>query len=457
MKILIIGSGGREHALAWKFAESEKTDKIYVSPGNGGTAVEEKTENLDLQGRSPESEEGQEMLLDFAKKEQIDLIVAGPESVLAAGIADKFREAGLAFIGPGKKAAALECSKIYSKSFMEKYSVSAPKRRNFNTYSDAMDYVEKYFKKPKNAPDKGATPSGVTPLVIKADGLAAGKGVVITADAAEAKETIGSFMKDGSLGESGKKILFEEYLDGFEVSVLAAVSLMPGKKGFIQSFLPAMDHKSIYEGGMGPNTGGMGAIAPVPQFNPVMQRDFIVNILQPTLRGMEKEKMDYRGFIFFGLMVCREKTYLLEYNVRLGDPETQALMPLMKTDLNDLCMAINEGSLGKFSIEWKDGYVCAPVAVSEGYPGSYRTGDPIAINKDHLKINGSNLFIAGAQRGPGGPLGSGLRTSGGRVLAVSAHGDSEEEAYGKAYEALRLIDFEGMYYRNDIAFMKNEG
>ncbi|MCL2234046.1 MAG: phosphoribosylamine--glycine ligase, partial [Treponema sp.] len=257
MKILIIGSGGREHVMAWKLAQSKKVEKIFVAPGNGGTAAEEKTENLSIGGANPLTEEGQKTLIEFAKKENIVLTVVGPEAPLAAGFADRFRAAGLAIVGPGEKAARLETSKAYAKSFMAKHGVCAAKSRNFTVLAEAIAYAE------KQSP----------PLVIKADGLAAGKGVVIAADMAEAKETLSAFMEKGVLGEAGKSVIIEDFIKGPEVSVLAAVSVNPAgsKNCVIKPFLSARDHKRRFEGGLGPNTGGMGAIAPVPDFTPALQ------------------------------------------------------------------------------------------------------------------------------------------------------------------------------------------
>ena len=444
MKVLIIGSGGREHALAWKLAQSKKVEKIYAAPGNGGTAAEDKTENLAW--ADSVSDEGQRALLEFAQKENIGLTIVGPEAPLAAGIADKFRAAGLAVAGPGQKAARLETSKLYAKSFMEKYGVRTAESRSFTDFEKALEHAKKHFRQvPTAAKD---TPP---PLVIKADGLASGKGVVIAGGIAEAKETLAAFMKNASLGEAGKSVIIEEYLAGLEVSVLAAVSVSPGgKKNVIKPFIPARDHKRRFEGGRGPNTGGMGAIAPVPDFSPALQKDFVNAILYPTLKGMEAENMDYRGFIFFGIMTRQDRCYLLEYNARLGDPETQAVFPLMDSDFAELCLAVSDGSLADFAIKWKKGAVCAPVIAAEGYPGQVRSGDAIAINPAGLARTGAKLFIAGAQRGGGGYLGSGLRTSGGRVLAVSAPGDDANDARAKAYQALRFVNFEGMVYRTDI-------
>ena len=363
MKILVIGSGGREHALVWKLAQSAKTEKIWAAPGNGGTAGEDKTENLPMD-TDPASDEGQKFLLEFAQREKIDLTVVGPENPLAAGIVDRFRAAGLAIIGPDKNAARLEASKVFSDKFMNRYGVRSPKRKSFSDPDRAVSYAVEYFGKKRKA---GAeTP----PLVIKADGLASGKGVVIAATLEEAKGCLSSFMKKASLGNAGKSIVFEEFIGGREVSVMAAVSVSPGKKGVIKPFISARDHKSRFEGGKGPNTGGMGAIAPVPDFTVKIQKDFENAILLPTLKGMIAEKMDYRGFIFFGLMIKDEQCYLLEYNVRLGDPETQALLPLLNSDFAGLCLSVIDGSLNSFSLKWEKKYACAPVIVVSGYPES---------------------------------------------------------------------------------------
>ncbi|GHV52836.1 phosphoribosylamine--glycine ligase [Spirochaetia bacterium] len=441
MKILVIGSGGREHAIAWKLSKSEKVEKIYVAPGNGGTAAEKKCENVPLD-KSPASEEGQNALIQFIRREKIDLTVVGPEDPLAARIVDRFRVAGLAIIGPDQKAARLEASKVYSKAFMKKYGVRAAESQDFSDPVAALVYAKKHF-------DNGAAP-----LVIKADGLAAGKGVVIAENFFEAETALSSFMKDKSLGDAGTAVVLEDFLVGKEVSVLAAVSVSPGKKGSIRPFVSARDHKRRFEGGKGPNTGGMGSIAPVPDFTPAAQQDFIKSILEPTLRGIEVENMDYRGFIFFGLMVHQNRCSLLEYNVRLGDPETQAVLPLLDSDFSELCFSILDGSLDTFPLKWKSGAVCAPVVVAEGYPGSYRKNDTITINEKDFAKTGTQLFIAGAQRETKNLLAEGegaeLRTSGGRVLAVSAWGSNADEAWTRAYEAIKFINFEGMAYRKDI-------
>jgi len=321
---------------------------------------------------------------------------------------------------------------------MAKYGVRAAKGSNFTDLETARAFAAEHF-------NAGKTAAGtVAPLVIKADGLAAGKGVVIAEDLAEAEVALASFMKDKTLGDAGTSVLLEEFLKGKEVSVLAAVSAAGGK-GYILPFISARDHKRRFDKGRGPNTGGMGAIAPVPDFSQAAQNDFMLSILEPTLKGLKAERLDYRGFIFFGLMIHEDRCYLLEYNVRLGDPETQAVLPLMDFDLVDLCAAMLAGQ--DFPLTWKQGAVCAPVAVANGYPGSYRKGDPITINAAALEKTGAKVFISGASTEGESSV---LRTSGGRVLTVSAFGADAAEAYANAYCGLETISFEGMGFRRDI-------
>jgi len=442
MKVLVIGGGGREHAIVWKLAQSEKVEKIYAAPGNGGTAGIENCENVDLFGRDPTEEDIQEALIRYAIKENIDLSIVGPEAPLAAGIADRFRAAGLAIVGPGAAASGLEASKSYAKDFMNKYGVRTARSVVCTDPETAIAVLQDHFGQQKNAEEP-------VPLVIKADGLAAGKGVVIAPDFKTAKETVTAFMEEDVLGSAGKTLVLEEFLQGPEVSVLAAVSINGGR-GIILPFASARDHKRRFDDDLGPNTGGMGAIAPVPDFTVNLQEDFKAAILEPTRRGMSEEGFDYRGFIFFGLLIQNGSCYLLEYNVRLGDPETQAVLPLLDSDLAGLCKAIETGTLEDFRLSWKSGAVCAPVAVASGYPGPYRKGDPIAFNEVSFAKTGAVLFAAGAVRSPGGFAGSGLRTAGGRVLSVSAYGADGNDAREKAYKALKAVYFEGMDYRRDI-------
>ncbi|MDR1637461.1 MAG: phosphoribosylamine--glycine ligase [Treponema sp.] len=449
MKALVIGSGGREHAIAWKLAQSEEIEKVYVAPGNGGTAREDKCENLpfgkgpaELSGTGPVSPQGQAALAAFAGEKGVGLTVVGPEDPLGAGIVDLFRARGLAVVGPGSKAARFETSKAFSKEFMKKYGVRTAAGREFTRAGEALDEARRHFADPETRS---------LPMVIKADGLTAGKGVTLAEDLAAAENTVTALMRDKSLGEAGASVVIEDFLPGREVSVLAAVSVVPGKRGVIRPFIAARDHKRRFEGGRGPNTGGMGAVAPVPDFDGQAQRDFLDAILEPTLKGMEAEGLEYRGFIFFGLMVNAGRCSLLEYNARLGDPETQALLPLLDSDFPELCRAILDGGLGDFPLSWKPGAVCAPVAVAEGYPGPYRKGDPIRVDGKILAETGAKLFIAGAlwDEAPqaGGP---GLRTSGGRVLAASAYGAGPEEARERAYRALEAVGFAGKSCRRDI-------
>jgi phosphoribosylamine--glycine ligase len=349
------------------------------------------------------------------------------------GLADTFRAAGLAVIGPGKQAARLEASKIYSKAFMNTYGIRAAHGSNFTSLDQARAFAFEHFHS-----------DAAAPLVIKADGLAAGKGVVIANDFTEAEAALCAFMQDKSLGDAGTSVLLEEFLAGKEVSVLAAVSVTEGK-GFILPLISARDHKRRFEGAQGPNTGGMGAIAPVPDFSQAAQDDFIRSILEPTLKGMFAEGKDYCGFIFFGLMVQNGRCYLLEYNVRLGDPETQAVLPLMDFDLADLCAAMLASQDFSAFLKWKQGAVCAPVAVANGYPGPYIKGDPININAEAIAKTGAKIFIGGASGGS-----ADLRTSGGRVLTISAFGSNADDAFARAYTALEAVKFEGMGFRTDI-------
>jgi phosphoribosylamine--glycine ligase len=434
MKILVIGSGGREHAIAWKLALSDHVEKVYLALGNGGTAHELKCENI-AADCDPASADGQAFLVEFAAKHAVDLCVVGPEAPLVNGIVDTFRSAGLAILGPDRNAARLEASKVWAKNFMEKHEVRTAKSINIQDYGEALRIAAGHF-------GMGAA----RPLVIKADGLAAGKGVVIAETYAEAEACIASFMKDGSLGDAGRRLVLEEYLPGREVSILGVVSISREKleNAVILPFIPARDHKRRFDGDTGPNTGGMGAIAPVPDFT--AGEDFRRAILEPTLRGIAAEGMEYRGFIFFGLMVVEKKCFLLEYNVRLGDPETQAVLPLMDSDFAQLCLAVEQGSLYDFPLAWKNGAVCAPCAVAEGYPGAYRKGSAVVIDEEALAKTSAKLFAAGAGRNGEG----GLISSGGRVLTMAAYGHTADQAREEAYRALDAVRFEGMTFRRDI-------
>lgn len=412
MKVLIIGNGGREHAIAWKTAKSPLVDKVYCAPGNGGTYLENKCENINLDKIDD--------LIKFALSNKIDLTIVGPEMPLTNGIVDCFKTAGLKIFGPSKSGAKLEGSKCYAKAFMEKYGVKTAWYRDFDDAKAACDFlmVCDY------------------PVVIKADGLAAGKGVVICSSSDEAKKTIEDFMVRDIFKGSGKRVIIEEFLEGVEASIL---SITDGRS--IIPFVSAKDHKSIYEGNTGPNTGGMGAISPNPYVTDEIMKSFERDIMLPTLRGIQGENMDYRGIIFFGLMITTRGVYLLEYNVRMGDPETQAVLPLMESDFVELILAGLENRLNSYSIKWRNGFSCAVVAVSSGYPNRYETGFDITGTKEVE----NQVFIAGGKYEKGK-----LITSGGRVLAVAALGKTLEESTKKAYGDIGRINFDGIYFRNDI-------
>jgi len=412
MKVLIIGSGGREHALVSKVAENSNVDVVYCAPGNGGTCRENKCENINI----TEMDE----LLAFAVKNKIDITIVGSEEWLVQGIVDKFNEKGLKILGPCEKAARLEGSKAYSKEFMKQYGIKTAAYEVFENEKVAIDYL-------KNCE---------YPIVIKADGLAAGKGVIICSDFIQAQKSINDFMVLDIFKGSGKKIIIEEFLEGVEASIL---SITDGK--IILPFVSSKDHKQIFNADKGPNTGGMGAIAPNPYCNKQVLDEFYKNILLPTLKGIQDEVMDYRGIIFFGIMITKKGVYLLEYNVRFGDPETQAVLPLMKSDFVELVSSAIDGELENFNLEWRQGYSCCLIAASKGYPGSYNTGFVIS---ESGKLEGK-LFLAGAV-GDNGIM----RTNGGRVLGVTGFGGTLEEAREIAYNDMKKIKFDGMYYRTDI-------
>ena len=438
MKVLVIGSGGREHTIAWRLALSNRIDEVICVPGNGGTATESKCRNI-----NPKDDPALEKLslneaaVKIAKECNVDFAVIGPEDPLAEGIADSLWEAGIKTVGPKAKGAALEASKDLSKIFMNKYGVACADSETFTDVEKALAYVK----------EKGA------PIVIKADGLAAGKGVVVAKTLEEAEKAVNDLMSGNSVGEAGKKLVIEEYLQGVEISVLAAVSVTEESasknEACIKAFLPSRDHKRLMDGAKGPNTGGMGAVCPLSDVTKETMDLFDKNILQPTLNGIINEKMDYRGFIFFGLMITKDGPKALEYNVRLGDPETQAVLPMMDFDFAELCLSIIDGSLSKFDMKWKDGFQVAPVAVSGGYPLKYAKNKEITFDENVIKNTGAKIFIAGAIKDRRETK-TALLTSGGRVLACSAHGESFDEAWKKAYEAMNGVSFEGMFYRKDI-------
>lgn len=436
MNIIVVGSGGREHTICWKLSLSSLVDKIIVVLGNGGTAHENKCVNVNPKD-CDYIKDGENPYVAIAKHENCRMAVIGPEDPLAEGLADEFWKADIPCVGPKKAGAQLEASKDLSKNFMKKYDVACAASETFVKKDSAIEYIKKH----------GA------PIVIKADGLAAGKGVVVAATEEEAIAAVEDLMDAGRVGDAGKKLVIEDYLEGVEISVLAAVSVTSeyavSGKATIVPFLPARDHKRLMDGAKGPNTGGMGAVCPLDDVTEATMEQFNKDILEPTLNGLIKEKFDYRGFIFFGVMLTSKGPKLLEYNVRLGDPETQAVLPLMDFDFAQMCAAILNGNLKDFKFAWKSGYQVAPVVVSGGYPGAYKKGCEISVNETLLKASTAKIFVAGAVAG-NRQGNDNLLTSGGRVLACSAYGDSFKEAWERAYQGVSAVKFEDSFYRKDI-------
>ena len=384
MKILVTGSGGREHALIRALNRNSAVELIYCAPGNGGTAGEEKCQNIPLSDPME--------LADFAEQNGVDLAVPGSEDLLVAGIADNFSAKGISVLGPGKSAARLEGSKCFAKDFMLKYGIKTASYKNFTSYDQAYSWLE-------HCP---------YPTVLKADGLAAGKGVLICQNREEARKGLKELMVDKQFGDAGTSIVIEEYLQGVEASIL---SFYDGKT--ILPLISAKDHKKIGENETGPNTGGMGVIAPNPHVNSAVNEMFIRDIMNPTLNGLKEEGLSFSGIIFFGLMITDKGTYLLEYNLRMGDPETQAVLNLLDSDLLSLIEACTEGRLSETAPEWKKGSACCVVLASGGYPGSYNKGYEISgIDKTDCSV-----YVAGALDNDGGPYyqrGPGTQCSGHR-------------------------------------------
>ncbi len=416
MKVLVVGSGGREHALCWKIAKSPRVKKIYAAPGNGG--ISEIAELVDIKADNIEGLSG------LAKRENIDLTVVGPEAPLAAGIVDEFNRKGLRIFGPTKKAAELEASKVFTKNICLKYGICTAASEVFEDASKAKDYVNKQDK----------------PQVIKADGLAAGKGVIVAETKEEARNAIDDIMVNKRFGEAGSKVCIEERLYGEEVSILV---FSDGRN--IYPLETSQDHKPAFDDDKGPNTGGMGAYSPTSLINEKMYQDVVVDIIRPTVEAMANEGRPYKGILYAGLIVAEGIPHLLEYNVRFGDPETQAILPRMKTDLVEVIEATIDGTLNKIQIEWNKCACVCVVAASGGYPGSYEKGKEIS-GLDKVKGMGDVMvFHAGTKKENGKIL-----TAGGRVLGVTALGGDIKQAIDKSYEAMDKITFEGMHYRTDI-------
>ena len=417
MKILVIGSGGREHALAWKLAQSPRLSRLYCAPGNAGiaglaTCVSIQADDIPA-------------LKAFALAERIDLTVVGPEAPLALGIADEFRKAKLRIFGPTRAAARLESSKAFTKEFLLTNRIPTPPARTFDQLEAALAYVEEH----------------PLPIVVKADGLAQGKGVVVAQSCDEARRALRDFMERAIFGPAGRRVVIEEFLSGEELTVMAFTD---GKT--VVPMVPAQDHKRVADGDSGPNTGGMGAYAPAPLGTPALCETVLRTILQPAVDAMARLGSPFQGVLYAGLMIVQGEAFVLEFNARMGDPETQAVLPLLKTDLLDVLDAVAAHRLDQLAVAWHEDAALCVVLTSEGYPGPYRTGVPI----DGVPATSLNdrtvVFHAGTTHRDGK-----LVTAGGRVLGVTSRATSLMEAREAAYHTVRNISFDGCHYRTDIA------
>lgn len=418
MNILVLGGGGREHAISWALAKSPRCTELYVAPGNGGTA------NIARNVKDLNAEDAQAVLA-FAQAHNIELVVIGPEAPLVAGVADVLREAGIPVFGPDAQGAQLEGSKTYSKRFMDANGIPTARYQSFTDAASARAYCE----------ELGA------PLVVKADGLAAGKGVVVAETLDMALDAVEA-CSDGSFGDAGQTVVVEEMLTGPECSLLAFVS---NGKAFCMA--PAQDHKRAYDGDLGPNTGGMGVYSPVPI---VTEEEMatMISIMEQSAAATAKDPFenDYRGCLYGGFMLTPEGPKVLEFNARFGDPETQVVLPRLEGDLVNIMLAVAEGRPEDIVLSWSDKWAVSVVLASEGYPGSYEKGKVILGLEEAQDLDGVIVFHAGTALNPDGEL----ITAGGRVLNVVALGDTFEEARNRAYEACELIKFEGVQYRSDI-------
>lgn len=417
MKVMVIGGGGREHTLTWKLAQSPKVSKVFVAPGNAGTAVI--ADNLNIHLIDIES------LGEAAKDRGIDLVIVGPEVPLALGIVDYFIKLGIPVFGPTKAAAQIESSKVFARNLMEKYGIPCTKGVVFSSYSEARNYLEHQH----------------LPIVIKADGLAAGKGTIIANSLPEANKALSDIMETKVFGSAGDKVIIDEYVTGREVSLIAFTD---GKT--VSAMVPACDYKKIWDGDQGPNTGGMGSYSPPGFFSAELVDEATNVVLLPAIRAMASEGITYKGVLYAGLMVTdKDELSVLEFNCRFGDPETQAVLPLLKSDLMGALMAVIQGNLDRIKVEWSRDACVGVVMASAGYPGSYKKGFSIKgldnVDKDLL------IFHAGTRLGGNGTV----YTNGGRVLTVVGVGKDMAEARNKVYRNLPDIHFDGCYYRKDIA------
>ena len=422
MKVLIIGSGGREHALAWKVSQSPKVSKIYCAPGNAGIASIAECVNIKVMDIPA--------LVSFAKEKAIDLVIVGPESPLIAGLADELRAAGIPTFGPSKAAAQIEGSKVFSKNLFAKYGIPTAEFRTFDDPEAASAYIEEV-----------AGGSEELPIVVKAEGEAAGKGVLICGTKAEALSAVKTIMVDRAFGQAGDQVVIEEMLEGQEATLMVitdGTSVVP--------LQPAQDYKRAYDNDEGLNTGGMGCYSPVPVVPPGVYDECLRTCILPTIRAMKAEGRPYTGALYCGIMLTKDGPKVIEFNARFGDPETQVALPLLETDLIDVIQASLSGSLDSVETKCYNGAAVCVVIASGGYPGSYETGTPISGLDAAGSIEGVTVFHAGTRLDDGKVV-----TSGGRVLGVTAVGDSFKAARDRAYSAVDRIHFEGMHYRTDIA------
>lgn len=417
MRILVIGSGGREHALVWKIAQSKLVDKIFCAPGNGGIAGQ--AECVDIKA------EDTGRLLEFARKEKIDLTVVGPEAPLSLGIVDEFLNYKLRIFGPNKRAAQLEASKVFAKELMAKYKVPTADFDIFEDHGAALSYIRKI----------GA------PCVVKADGLAAGKGVVVAKTVSEAEEAIDLIMKKRAFGVAGNKVIIEGCLEGQEASIIV---MTDGKE--VIPLASSQDHKRVFDNDCGPNTGGMGAYSPAPVVSEALFKEVLDKIIYRTIDGLAREGINYKGALYAGIMITKDGPKTLEFNVRFGDPETEAILPRMKSDLLEAMLAASDDRLNKISsFNWDNRACVCVVCASGGYPGEYEKGKVITGLDEAGKAKDIVVFHAGTKK-----QGTQIVTDGGRVLGVTGLGNTVKDAIDKTYQAVAKINFAGMHYRKDI-------
>ncbi len=417
MKVLIIGNGGRESTIAWKLSQSKKVNEIFIAPGNGGTL--EYGKNVDI---AVDDING---LIEFTKKNNIDLTIVGPELPLTLGIVDEFEKEGLKAFGPSKLASQVEGSKEFSKNLMKKYDIPTAEYGTFIEYEEAKKYLE----------EKGA------PIVIKADGLAGGKGVIVALTIEEARVGLKSIMEDKKFGSSGTKVVIEEFMDGEEASILAFTD-----GNTIVPMVSSQDHKRIYEGDKGPNTGGMGTYSPAPVVTEEINKKVYETILKPTIDGLKKEGIKYKGILYAGLMIMKDEVKVVEFNARFGDPETQVVLSRLESDLFEIFMAVVEEKLDEIEVKWDDKATVCVVMAAGGYPESYKKGDKIT-GIDKAKEAGLLVFHAGTKKDN-----NDIVTNGGRVLGIVGKDKTIKDAVKKVYSNIDKINYEGKYYRKDIAY-----